>query len=169
MTATAADGLIDGMTRDEIEQQLRQVGAADGSAGDVIEALARLVRGLRRGPWVEGDLVMELAPEGASTAVRLFADREDRRETLASVVTIAVALDELEEAVHGAPDLFAPLVMRHHRQRLVFTTRGFAVAVPPPGSYGPPGWPEERPTRKDLAFVSGEIAPAAAHAAEWNT
>jgi hypothetical protein len=154
-------------SRDELEELLRRVAAASRPGQAYSRQLASVVRLLRRSAWLEGELRMELAADGATTVVHLFAEQGGVRERALQAATLDVPLDEIEEALHHAPDLFAPLVMRHHKQRLVFTANGTAHTVHPPVvEIGHESLPHERPTMKRAAYVPPEaFRDAEEHAA----
>jgi hypothetical protein len=151
-------------THDEMTSLLRSIADAARPGEGCTKSLAGVVRVLRRCPWLDGELRMELAASGAMTTVHLFSEQGGVRERALPAVTMDVPLDEIEEALHHAPDLFAPLRMHHHKQRLVFTLGGNAATVPPPAiEVGAESMEHERPTVKRPAFVMPEAFRSGQH------
>ncbi len=97
-----------------------------------MKALAAVLQVLRRCSWLDGDLRMELAHAPPGVTVHLYTEQGGIRERALAPVTLAVTLDELDVALQAAPELLAPLRMRHHKGRLVFTQTGIAATTPPP-------------------------------------
>lgn len=99
-------------TREEMSELLDAVASASHPVRGRLKALAHVVRVLRRCPWIEGTVSIELASAGGAactTMVHVFADHGGRRHRALPSVVLEVPLDELRAAIHRAPDLFAPL------------------------------------------------------------
>ena len=75
---------------------------------------------------------MELAGHPDGVKVDLYTEQGSVRERAIAPVVIGIPLDELDVALQAVPGLFAPLRMRHHKGKLVFTKRGVAATLPPP-------------------------------------
>lgn len=131
----------------EIEELLLRIAETARPGEGFTRALSHVIRLLRRCSWLEGDLRMELTAEDESTVIHLHSDQRGGSERVLRAVRIDVPLDEIEEVVHHAPSFFAPLLMRRHPGRLVFTADG-AAAEPATDSF-----PQERPTRKRAPLV----------------
>lgn len=140
-------------SRHELEELLVSVAGTSRPGEGFTRALSHVVRMLRRCPWLEGELRMELTADGASTVIHLYSDHRGVRERVLRAVTIDVPLDEIEEVVHHAPDFFAPLLMRRHASRLVFTADGIGAEIATQEAF-----PPERPTRKRASFLIPEAA-----------
>jgi hypothetical protein len=119
-------------TQDEMAAILVRVAESAHSAAGIATALADFVRVARHCSWLDGDLRMEISDHRGEVAVHLFTDRGAVRERALAPVTLAISLDELDVALQGALGLFAPLRMRHHKGKLVFTQTGIAATLPPP-------------------------------------
>ena len=109
-------------TRDEMAELLRSVATAPHSAAGRLKALAHVVRVLRRCPWVDGALRMELHLADERTTVHLFSDLGSPRERALPEIVLDLALDDLQAAMQRTPELFAPLVVSvvEDDDRLVF-------------------------------------------------
>jgi hypothetical protein len=109
-------------TGDEMAAILERVAASARSARGMATALADVMRVLRHCAWLGGNLRMELAGDAEAVAVHVYADQGAVRERVLRPVMLAVSLDELDVALQGMAGLFAPLRMRHHEGRLIFTS-----------------------------------------------
>jgi hypothetical protein len=151
-------------TQDEMASFLRSVAAAACPGEGCAKSLAGVVRVLRRCPWLDGELRMELAANGSLTTVHVFSEQGGVRERILPAVDMDLPLDEIEETLHHAPDLFAPLRMHHHKQRLVFAIGGDVTTVRPPAfEVGAESMSHERPTVKRPAFVLPEAFRSGQH------
>jgi hypothetical protein len=153
-------GAEQSVSRDELAEALEQVAANRASAGELVTALAGLVCTLRGCVWLEGELRLELAAELGGVSVNLYTEHGGVRERVLAPVTLVIPLDELDVALQGAPALFAPLRMRHHKGKLIFVKKGVTVTVPPPhivvasdSLVAIDDNPHEKPTVKKPAFV----------------
>lgn len=96
-------------TRDEMAELLETAAAPVHPVAGRLKALAHVVRVLRRCPWVNGTLRMELERGDGVTTVHLFAEHGGCRERALPAVALEVALDEIRVAMRARPELFAPL------------------------------------------------------------
>jgi len=110
----------------------RFAGAVPSTAALVVAALADASQTLRSCAWLEGELRIELAGEADGVTVHLYTEQGGLRERVLAPVTVTITLDELDVALQAAQGLFAPLRMRHHKGKIVFTQTGVAVTLPPP-------------------------------------
>ena len=99
-------------TREEMSELLDTVAAASYPVRGRLKALAHVVRVLRRCPWIDGTVGLELVSgcgiDGA-TMVHVFAEHGGRRQHALPSVVLEVPLHELRAALDRAPDLVAPL------------------------------------------------------------
>lgn len=111
-------------TREEMSAILEGVASAAHAGAGCLKALAHLVRVLRRCPWVEGALRLELERREDTTTVHLFAEHGGARERALPAVVLEVALDDLHAVVQATPELFAPLrvSLQENADTLVFAT-----------------------------------------------
>jgi hypothetical protein len=109
-------------TRDEMAELLASVASATHPPAGRLKALAHVVRVLRRCPWVDGALRMELQVADDSTTVHLLSGPGTVRERALPEIVLDVALDDLRTAMQRTPELFAPLLMSvvEDDDRLVF-------------------------------------------------
>lgn len=99
-------------TRVEMSELLEAVAAASHPVRGRLKALAHVVRVLRRCPWIDGTVGLELVPGSgtdSATTVHVFAEHGGRRQRALTSVVLEVPLHELRSALHRAPDLVAPL------------------------------------------------------------
>jgi hypothetical protein len=75
---------------------------------------------------------MELVSDPDGVKVDLYTEQGSVRERALAPVVLGIPLDELDVALQAVPNLFAPLRMRHHKGKLVFTQRDIAATLPPP-------------------------------------
>ena len=97
--------------RAEMAALLDAVATATHPIAGRLKALAHVVRVLRRCPWVDGALRMELHLSEDSTTVRLFSGRGSDQQRALPEIVLDVALDDLRTAMQRTPDLFAQLLM----------------------------------------------------------
>jgi hypothetical protein len=109
-------------TRAEMTELLESVASATHPVAGRLKALAHVVRVLRRCPWVDGALRLELQLADDSTTVHLFSGLGSARERALPEMVLDVALDDLRTAMQRTPELFAPLIMSvvEDDNRLVF-------------------------------------------------
>jgi hypothetical protein len=109
-------------TRDEMTELLAWVASAPHPVAGRLRALANVVRVLRRCPWIDGALRMELQLADDTTTVHLFSGLGGAQERALPEMVLDVAIDDLRTAMQRTPDLFAPLVMSvvEDDDRLVF-------------------------------------------------
>ena len=120
------------LARDEMEARLMRVAASAHAAVEMATALAEVVRVLQHCSWLEGSVRLELVSDRDGVKVDLYTEQGSVRERALAPVVLGIPLDELDVALQAVPDLFAPLRMRHHKGKLVFTQRGIAATLPPP-------------------------------------
>ncbi len=158
-------------TQDEMAATLARVAEGAHSAAGIATALADFLRLLRPCSWLDGDLRMELADHRGGVAVHLFTDRGGVRERALAPVTLAISLDELDVALQGTLGLFAPLRMRHHKGKIVFTQTGIVETLLPPQIEVSSeslvstvdSNPHEKPTVKRPAYVLPEALRSGVH------
>lgn len=119
-------------TQDEMGAMLARVATSARSAEGIAKALSGVVGMLLRCSWLEGALRMELVGDPQSVTVHFYTEQGSVRERALTAATFAISLDELDVALQGASALFAPLRLRHHKGKLVFTQAGLADTLPPP-------------------------------------
>ncbi|MDB5218235.1 MAG: hypothetical protein JWO86_6162 [Myxococcaceae bacterium] len=117
-----SSGIERAPTRAEMTELLEAVVAATHSVAGRLKALAHVLRVLRRCPWVDGALQMELELGEDATTVHLYTERGRVRERALPEAVLDIALDELRFAMQQKPDLFAPFRMfvLEDADRLVF-------------------------------------------------
>ena len=117
-----SSGIERAPTRAEMTELLEAVAMTAHPVAGRLKALAHVVRVLRRCPWVDATLRMELELGEDTITVHLFTERGHVRERALPEVVLDIAIDELRSAMQRTPDLFAPLRMSVHEDtdRLVF-------------------------------------------------
>lgn len=151
-------------TRDEMSLLLQNVAATARPRRSSLRALGQVIGVLRRCPWVDGDLRMELAPDGAKTAVHLYTEHGGVRERVLSSVAFPLGFEEVDWGLAETPELFAPLVLERRDGKLVFTPPGAAsTALPPQLEVAAESTPHERPTVKRPAYVLPEAYRSGKH------
>ncbi len=122
LPAPPASGGERSPTRDEMTELLAWVASATHPVAGRLKALANVVRVLRRCPWIDGALRMELQLADDSTTVHFFSGPGSARERALPEVVLDVALDDLRTVMQRTPELFAPLVLSvvEDDDRLVF-------------------------------------------------
>jgi hypothetical protein len=111
LPAPPSSGFERAPTRAEMTELLESVVGAPHSVAGRLKALAHVVRVLRRCPWVDGALQLELELSEDTTTVHLFTEQGRVRERALPEVVLDIALDELRFAMQQKPDLFAPFRM----------------------------------------------------------
>ncbi|MDB4936730.1 MAG: hypothetical protein JWP87_3702 [Labilithrix sp.] len=96
-------------TPDEMSALFQRVAAAATLPAEVVRAVAHVARVLRRCPWLDGDLCIELsgAADASSTIVHLFTEYGGVRTRALPDVVLDLALDDIDGALQAAPELFA--------------------------------------------------------------
>jgi hypothetical protein len=151
-------------TREEMTELLKSVAATARPRRSSLRALAQVVRVLRRCPWLDGELRMELAPDGEQTAVHLYVERGAIRERVLVPVHFPLAFEEVDWGVAEVPELFAPLKPLRHEGRLIVSASGTAATtLAPRVEVAGESTPHEAPTVKRPAYVLPEAYPSGKH------
>jgi hypothetical protein len=152
---------------DEMRRVFERVAANARAGGGAAKAIAAAVAMLRRAPWLEGELRIEVAGDERSATVDLFTELGGVRERLFAAVTLAVPMADFAAGVRGSAELFSPLALREHAGKLVLTPASTAATVPPPlieVADDCLDWdPHKMPTVKRPAFVMPEAFRSGGH------
>jgi hypothetical protein len=158
-------------TQAEMSAALSEIAASRRSAGEIATALGDLVGVLWTCAWLEGDLRMELEGDPMGVTLALYTEQGAVRERALPAVTLPIALDELDVALQAAHGRMAPLRMRHHKGKLIFTQSGVAATLPPPDvvvsveSLTPEAAenPHEKETRKQPRYALPKALQSGTH------